>query len=176
MEAVSVSALIFTVYSLTVLAYLFIKKRQVNAVRALYINSILLYSLLIITLSFLPISLNQEKGFNYIPLVKFFKEDGLSNNILQSIYALLLFIPLGFLCGMQCKLMAARHTVLYAVMLGLLLSLIVEVIQLYLPFNRICDVDEIILNVIGSFIGAVIFEYLSGKRFMINILRRLLYY
>jgi glycopeptide antibiotics resistance protein len=173
MEAVSVSALIFTVYFFTLLAYCTVKKKEINTVRTLYINSILLYGLLLISLSFLPLGIQQEKGFNYIPLVKYFSGDV---NILKTVYEFILFIPAGFLCGMQCRLIAAKYGSLYAVMLGLLISLIIEVAQLYLPFNRICDVDDIILNVFGAFFGAVIFSSLKQKRFMVNIMRKLLYY
>lgn len=178
MDAVSVSILIFTVYALSIFAYCLIKKNEINIVRVIYINSILLYGILLISLSFLPINLNQEKGFNYIPIIKFLENDtnNLSNYILSGIYSIIFFIPLGFLTGIQCKLLAARHTVLYALMLGLLVSLIIEVVQLYLPFNRICDVDEILFNVIGSFIGALLYHSLSGKKFMVNIFRRILYY
>lgn len=178
MEAFSVSLLIFTIYALTIFAYCIIKKNEINTVRVIYINSIVLYIILLASLSFLPVNLNQEKGFNYIPLAKFLLSDAakLASYINISIYSVILFLPLGFMTGMQCKLIASKSTVLYALMLGLLVSLIIEVVQLYLPFNRICDVDEILFNTIGSFLGAVLFYIMSKKRFMINIFRKILYY
>ncbi len=176
MEAVSVSVLIFTVYTFALLGYCLIKKKEINVIKALYINSILLYGIIIISISFLPINGTQEKGFNYIPFVKYFTVEGFNSNVIKTVYEFLLFVPAGFLCGMHCKLIAARHTVLYAVMLGFLLSLIIEVVQLYLPFNRICDVDDIIINVAGSFFGAVIFAAIGRKKAMVNIFRKLLYY
>lgn len=176
MEAISISVLIFTVYALSVLAYCLVRKNDINIVRVIYINSLLLYGLIMITLHMLPIDINQQRGFNYIPFAKFSDNAKLGSYILTSIYAVIIFIPLGFFTSMQCKLMAARRTVLYAVMLGLLVSLIIEVAQLYLPFNRICDVDEILFNVLGSFLGAVLFTAVSSKKLMLNIMRKILYY
>lgn len=178
MEAISLSLLIFTVYTFTVLAYCLIRKSEINVVRTIYINFIILYILFLVTFSFLPINMPQEKGFNYIPFAKFFKADTseLYKNIVLSVLSILLFVPAGFLTGMFCKLKAFDHIILYSVMSGLLISLIIEVAQLYLPFNRICDVDEIIFNVVGSFIGSFIFYVICRKKFMLNILRKILYY
>lgn len=175
MESISFSALMFTVYSFAILAYCLIRKNEINIVRVIYINSILLYGLLLITLNLLPVNVNQLKGFNYKPFVKFFS--GYQPvYLLRALYAVILFLPLGFLSGMQCRLMAARRTVLYAVMAGLLVSLVIEVAQLYLPFNRICDVDDIFFNIAGSFFGAVLFHISSTRRSMTKILRKILYY
>lgn len=175
MDAVSLTLLIVTVYGLTLLAYCLIKKGEANLPRILYVNSILLYCLVMISMSFLPLSNGQQKGFNYIPFEKFLTPGG-ERHIAASFLAALFFVPVGFLSCMECKLRAARHPVLYAVMAGLLISLIIEVVQLYLPFNRICDVDEIFFNVIGTFIGAAVFQIMSDTRGMRRVLRRILYY
>lgn len=177
LEAISFSALLFTIYFFSVLAYCLLKKNDINVVRVVYINAVLLYALLLITLNLLRININQQKGFNYIPFKKFFTGGG-NNSVyaVRGVYAVVLFLPLGFFSGMQCRLMAAKRPVLYALMAGLLVSLVIEVSQLYLPFNRICDVDDIFFNVSGSFIGAILFHMVSGTRKMTKILRRILYY
>lgn len=175
MDAVSLTLLILAVYGFGLFAYCLVKREEVNLARVLYVNSILLYCLIMITMSFLPINNGQQKGFNYIPFEKFLAP-GAEKYISSSVFAILFFLPVGFLSCMEFKLKAARHTVLYAVMAGLLISLIIEVVQLYLPFNRICDVDEIFFNVLGTFIGAAIFRIMSDTRRMRRVLRRILYY
>jgi glycopeptide antibiotics resistance protein len=176
-EAMSFSALISAVYFFAVLAYCLLKKNDINAVRVVYINALLLYALLLISLNLLPIDINQQKGFNYIPFGKFLTGgDNVPVYWARAVYAVVIFLPLGFFSGMQCRLMAAKRPVLYALMAGLLVSLVIEVSQLYLPFNRICDVDDIFFNVSGSFIGAILFHMVSGTRKMTKILRRILYY
>ena len=175
MDAVSLTLLIVTVYGLTLFAYCLIKREEANLPRILYVNSILLYSLVMVSMSFLPLNNGQQKGFNYIPFEKFMAPGG-EKHIVISFLAALFFVPVGFLACMECRLRAARHPVLYAVMAGLLISLIIEVVQLYLPFNRICDVDEIFFNVLGTFIGAAIFQIMSDTRRMRKVLRRILYY
>lgn len=177
MEAISLSLLIFTVYVFSVLAYCLIRKNEINAVRTVFINFTVLYILFLLTFSFLPIDLPQIKGFNYIPLAKFFNNAAsLDKNILYGFLSVLLFVPGGFLSGMYCKLKALTHVILYSAMLALLVSLIIEVAQLYLPFNRICDVDEIIFNTLGGFLGSSIFYGISRRKLMLNILRKILYY
>lgn len=178
MEAVSISLLILTIYGFTLFAYAVVKHNELKTVRITYTNLIILYIIILVTFSFLPINLPQQKGFNYIPVAKFFTSDSsqLFTYIAYGIFAVVLFLPLGFLMGMYCKLKALNHEVLYSVMLGLLVSLIIEVAQLYLPFNRICDVDEIVFNVIGSFIGSAIFYILSTKPKFKHILRSILYH
>lgn len=179
MEAISLSLLILTVYGFALIGYCALKRKQESTVRIAYVNIIIMYALLLAAISLPEINLPQKYGFNYIPFVKFFQAESpevLTRYILYSAFAVALFIPLGVLMGMYCKLKALRHEVLYSVMLGLLISLIIEVTQIYLPFNRICDVDEIFFNVLGTFVGSALFYRLSEKRFMKNMLRRILYF
>jgi glycopeptide antibiotics resistance protein len=176
MESITVSALLFTVYSLTILAYCAVRRKEVNITRVVFVNACVLYFMLLLTLSFFPVAIAQEKGFLYIPFAKFGDGERLGRSILLTLYAVLLFVPFGFLSGMFCKLRAVGRIVLYPVMAALLASLIIEVSQIYLPFNRICDVDEILFNVIGCFIGALLFARVQEKEGMQKILKKILYY
>ena len=67
-------------------------------------------------------------------------------NILGNI---LLFFPLGFILTLKFK---GINKLLSVGLLGLITSLIIEVIQLNIP-NRAFDVDDIILNTLGTILG-----------------------
>lgn len=179
MEAISASLLILTVYGFALIAYYALKKSELKTIRIIYVNLIVMYLLIVCAFSLLPINLPQTFKLNYIFLAKFFRAATSAQfftYVGYSIFAVLFFVPLGFFMGMFCKLKAINHEILYSVMLGLLVSLIMEVAQIYLPFNRICDVDEIFFNVLGSFIGAALFCSVSRTKGMRNILRSILYY
>ncbi len=65
----------------------------------------------------------------------------------------LLFVPFGFAVALK-----ARWTlpVLGATVAGVMLSVAVEAVQLMLPLGRALDVDDILLNGIGAFLGALV--------------------
>jgi len=179
MEAISVSLLIFTVYGFSLLAYYALRKSELKTVRIVYINLIIMYALCLAAFSLLPINLPQTYKLNYIFFAKFVNAADTAEFMTYvgySTFAVVIFIPMGVFMGMYCKLKAINHEILYSVMLGLLVSLTIEVSQIYLPFNRICDVDEILFNVLGTFIGAAVFYSASRRRTMKNILRSILYY
>lgn len=78
-----------------------------------------------------------------------------SNDIDAAAYLLniLLFIPLGFLLPyMNTKMNSAK----YAVMIGMLFSLIIELSQLL--NNRSTDIDDLMLNTFGAAIGYGVFK------------------
>lgn len=70
-------------------------------------------------------------------------------NILGNI---ILFVPLGFSLVLKYKRINNLRSV---ILVGLLTSLIIELIQLTLP-NRAFDIDDIILNALGTMIGFLI--------------------
>lgn len=65
---------------------------------------------------------------------------------------IVLFIPYGFLLPSLYKIKGK-----YVVLLGFSLSLFIELFQLFLP--RWTDIDDIILNTFGTFIGYLLYKY-----------------
>lgn len=65
---------------------------------------------------------------------------------------IILFIPYGFLLPSLYKIKGKC-----VVLLGLSLSLFIELFQLFLP--RWTDIDDIILNTFGTFIGYLLYKY-----------------
>ena len=72
-------------------------------------------------------------------------------NILGNI---ILFTPLGFILVLKFKRLNSMMSV---VLVGLLSSTSIEFIQLLLP-NRAFDIDDIILNTLGTMIGFLILK------------------
>ena len=66
----------------------------------------------------------------------------------------LLFVPVGFTFGLVLR--RHRHMILAAMLAGLATSLVVEVVQLVFALGRVVDIDDVILNVVGTWIGALI--------------------
>jgi len=80
-------------------------------------------------------------------------------NILGNI---ILFIPLGFILVLKFKRI---NNLLSVVLVGVLSSTLIEFIQLLLP-NRAFDIDDIILNALGSMIGFLILKATKIKKFV----------
>ena len=70
---------------------------------------------------------------------------------------IVLFIPFGFFIYIKCE--KNKHKTLLAV---LIMTLGVEFIQGFIPY-RFCDIDDIILNTFGGYLGIIIYNILFSK-------------
>ena len=87
-------------------------------------------------------------GSNFIPFKEMFRYEIGSKSFIKNILGnVLLFIPYGIAIAYYVKTKKIR----YSIILGLILSLTIEITQ-YLV-GRVFDVDDIILNLIGSILG-----------------------
>jgi glycopeptide antibiotics resistance protein len=68
---------------------------------------------------------------------------------------IVLFIPFGFLTSYYLDLEKKRYNIL----ITLLISIVIETIQL--SIGRAFDIDDIILNIVGSFIGCLIYRLID---------------
>ncbi|MBT2636722.1 VanZ family protein [Bacillus sp. ISL-39] len=71
---------------------------------------------------------------------------------------IILFVPLGFMIALKFKKL---NSVLSVGLVGLLSSACIELVQLLLPIRAI-DVDDIILNTLGSIIGFLVLKTLKS--------------
>ncbi|XZF75644.1 VanZ family protein [Bacillus sp. AL-1R] len=121
---------------------------------------LLIFSLLFIfRFTFFPVaSLGigvSEGGLNLIPFIQLFNGFGLKQFIVNVIGNILLFVPFGFI------LTSIKRTKM-VILVGLFLSVSIEVVQYMMSF-RWSDIDDVILNTLGTYIGYRIY---MGKRFI----------
>ena len=74
-----------------------------------------------------------------------------------------MFIPVGFFCPYCFKNI---DSISKTVRVGFFCSLLIEITQLPF-FQRVSDIDDLIMNTTGALIGAVI--YFKGKKYLSNI-------
>lgn len=87
-------------------------------------------------------------GSNFVPFKEMFRYEFGSKPFVKNILGnVLLFMPYGFAIGYYTRTKKIR----YSILLGLILSLSIETTQ-YL-IGRVFDVDDIILNLIGTILG-----------------------
>ena len=77
----------------------------------------------------------------------------------QNIMNIVLFMPIGFLAGAASR----KKHVLNVVLIGVVLSLFIEVIQL-ISKRGICNIDDVIHNTLGCTIGYGVFRLCSLLR------------
>lgn len=102
---------------------------------------------------------------NFIPfksIVDTIKYGSISIVLKQVGGNVLLFLPLGF----ALPILFFRITKIKTIILGFTLSLVIELIQatsgVFLSYNyRSCDIDDLILNTIGTIIGLAIYNVSS---------------
>ncbi|WP_078554389.1 VanZ family protein [Bacillus alkalicellulosilyticus] len=127
------------------------------------INMFLLLSILgILMVTMLPGSLS---GIQLVPLVS--SIDVLFNSVHYTVpirvlgFNVVLFIPFGVF--MAIRMFSKSQVILLTTLIGMLLSIIIEVLQYALAIGRISNIDDVILNSFGTFLGAII-GYILGKR------------
>ena len=92
----------------------------------------------------------------YDTYIEVFKNNNISYFIISFIGNIIIFIPLGILIPLLYKISSKK-----VILIGFLISLLIEIIQLFL--KRGTDIDDLILNTLGVFIGTLIYKKIGGK-------------
>lgn len=150
-----------------IIRLLYLRNKKINIKRELLLiifasTIIMLLSQTIICEFYLDNGVHIKKGIhnnNFIPFKIFYdsyishiKYGNYTYFIISLLGNIVLFIPYGFLLPSLYKIKGK-----YVVLLGLSLSLFIELFQLFLP--RWTDIDDIILNTFGTFIGFLLYKY-----------------
>lgn len=150
-----------------IIRLLYLRNKKINIKRELLL--IIFMSIIIMLLSqtiicefYLDNGVHIKEGIhnnNFIPFKIFYdsyishiKYGNYTYFIINLLGNIILFIPIGFLLPSLYKIKEK-----YVVLLGLSLSLFIELFQLFLP--RWTDIDDIILNTFGTFIGFLLYKY-----------------
>jgi glycopeptide antibiotics resistance protein len=107
------------------------------------------------------------RNYNLIPFRSIYRIAVYSPSIIDPIKILIgniiLFIPFGFLAPIALKKL--RKSVFTTTLLGMFLSILIESSQFLFTY-RVSNIDDVILNTLGAFIGAVLIKicfYLNSK-------------
>ncbi len=124
-------------------------KEFANLIFIIYV--LLLYELLTST------ELNTSGGLNIVPFTEIFRyKIGSSLFIYNVIGNILVFVPFGYFVSSYVKASKISHILI----ISLVTSLTVELVQMQI--GRSFDIDDIILNVVGSIIGFFLYIGLSA--------------
>ncbi|WP_346890458.1 VanZ family protein [Clostridium sp. UBA1056] len=160
------------------------KKNKESINREIVLNIFFIYILCLLGATLFPlnIQLGSENGYwvsiNLVPVIATFKEvsnitnDPNMHNFMIMFWIrnimgnLLLMFPLGLMLPMLWrKLQKAKNTVVFA----LCLSFSIECLQLFSSFignrGRAFDIDDILINTIGAWLGFIIYDKCIKKYF-----------
>lgn len=151
------SSVIFVLPSVFVLQYLVFRRQSFS--RAAAVAVFMFYLMGVFAVVGIPTvhSWHFHPEFNWIPIIDIVNSppDYIRNTVLNMI----LFMPLGFLVPMLWK---EYRSLRVAVWLGLLLSLFIEILQMFT--FRLTDVDDLITNTAGCVLG-----FYAGRLFSFRL-------
>lgn len=137
------------------LAYIFSHKIEIVFYKEILGLGFIIYILsLFYAVTFQDVSWS---GTNFIPFKEMFRYELFSARFIKNVLGnLVVFIPYGFYVGHLLK----KRNILWILVLSIITSSSIEFTQLMI--GRVFDVDDIILNVIGGFLGFYIYHFLNA--------------
>ena len=147
---------IFLVIIITTrITYLIINKEKFSFYKECFKLFFICYVLLLFQLV-TSSDISASGGINYIPFAEISRyEFGSKLFILNVIGNIAIFIPFGYFITIYLK--TNKHLPILSI--ALITSLCIELVQLYI--GRSFDVDDILLNCIGGFIGHLLYLFLK---------------
>lgn len=136
------------------------KKRALRWKRELIMNLFFLYLLAILYVTLHPFHFSPpglNGNINLIPYVQMHYQYQYKPPFFWIIYTLgniIMFLPFGFLFPM---LHNKRFRLLITISLATLCSLLIETTQYFFTDDRAADIDDLLLNIIGSIFGYLLF-------------------
>ena len=143
--------IIFTVVIVTIrLAYLISNKVKFKLYRELFMLSFLLYSLILFyVVTFQDVNYGTN---NFIPFKEIMRYEFGSSFFIHNVLGnILLFIPFGFFVSFILKTKKPS----YIIIVTFITSLVIEYTQLLI--GRTFDVDDVLLNIMGGFLGYLVY-------------------
>ena len=169
MIKISYSALIAAITALWLLvrAYVSVKQRKINWKREFQLVFVYICIIVVARFTFFPFGKVDGKiqplvfdsancfpfHINWIPFVYLFDYPKLSEILLNVIGNTAMFVPLGIVWPCVYRQLDTHGKVIAA---GIGVSLTIEILQLPF-FDRVSDIDDLILNTLGYVIGYLIF-------------------
>ncbi len=136
------------------------RKRDIWRIMAGSLLVLSIIAILLVTLGVGTYNRDAEQILNVVPIVgtiEMIINDANSLKLVRNIFLnVMLFMPFGFL--VRLCMPTRRMTRIQIIFIGFLLSLCIEVTQYILPTGRWADVDDVILNTLGVFLGCILCE------------------
>ncbi len=151
------SSIVFILPVVIILQYSLFKQCNLNKMFMVFVFAIYLMAIFSVTGIPTIYTMNVNFTFNLIPLIDIFNSPFayIKNTILN----IILFMPLGFLLPVIWK---KYRSVKKTVFMGFAISVIIELLQIFT--FRLTDIDDLITNTLGTFLG-----YYCGKRFSFKL-------
>lgn len=151
------SSVIFIIPAMIILQYALLK--QYNLKKFMMVLIFAFYSMAVFSVVGIPTAYTArvDFSFNLIPLIDIVNSpvEYIKNTILN----IILFMPMGFLLPVIWKeYYSAKETIV----IGLAVSIIIEMLQIFT--FRLTDIDDLITNTLGTFLG-----YYIGKTFSFKL-------
>lgn len=143
-----------------VISLVFCLVKHYERKRTIYITLFVAYIGALVGLELFKITVGSWRSYQLIPLVTVFDNisKGNTHYILQVLMSIIVFIPLGVFIRIR------QNRISKAFIFGFMISLAMEVLQFALGVGTF-DVDDIILNTLGTIIGFVLAsKFVSTKR------------
>lgn len=143
--------IIFTVVIITIrLAYLISHNVKFELYRELFMLSFLLYSLILFyVVTFQDVNYGTN---NFIPFKEIMRYEFGSSFFIHNVLGnILLFIPFGFFVSFILRSKKPS----YILIISIITSFVIEYVQLLI--GRTFDVDDILLNIVGGFLGYLVY-------------------
>jgi len=140
------------------LTYLIVNHKKISIYKELISLCFIIYVMLLFEL----VTTSDFESFsnNFIPFKEIFRYSITSKLFYRNVIGnIILFVPFGYFTSYYCKLNKKWYLGLF---ISLITSLTIEIIQM--GIGRSFDIDDIILNVLGGFIGYLVY-YFSEKIF-----------
>ena len=142
------------------IAYLIKNREKIVFYKEIFAFMFILYIMcLFYVVTFQDIDSQGISGYNIIPFKEMFRYSIGSRLFFKNVVGnLLMFIPFGFFTAYIIR----DSKLIWTLLITLLISLTIEVTQYYI--GRVFDIDDIILNVIGGWIGFYAFSFVYHFR------------
>jgi glycopeptide antibiotics resistance protein len=128
-----------------------------------YVLKIVVWMILLITLVPIRYSPGVKRILNPYPLVNMYKMVFVSRNLARAAWNigvnLLMFVPFGYLTA--DRIQGNKDLVKRAVLTGALFSLFIETVQYAIPTGRSADIDDVIINTLGAYLGVMIWKMVA---------------
>ncbi|WP_434564842.1 VanZ family protein [Thermoanaerobacterium thermosaccharolyticum] len=153
-------------------------KSTKNIVIVTFMAGFIIYAIELISIVFFPITFyppmpNYTPNVNIVPMkdiIILMRLQPINIVIKNVVGNIILFIPLGFFVPIIYRKMNKFN---YTLLLGLCVSVFIEIAQFIIDYltkypNHTCDVNDVILNIIGLILGFIIQRGIRKVSFMAN--------